>query len=163
MSDGGCSVTAPLGCECVEWLFYLADRAERIIICSARAPSRQCRIVTLHAGDDVHVSRVQPPTTPCSVGWSQIAPPHEPMSRTGLLNKSLTTSLLPIEPPIHDPSPTAQPSPHPASSIAARIARATGSSPPAGNEALWRVWDVLFLKQIARGVAPALAQCVEDV
>lgn len=163
MSDGGCSVTAPLGCECVRMAVLPCRQSRAHYYISARAPSRQCRIVTLHAGDDVHVSRVQPPTTPCSVGWSQIAPPHEPMSRTGLLNKSLTTSLLPINPPIHDPSPTAQPSPHTASSIAARIARATGSSPPAGNEALWRVWDVLFLKQIARGVAPALAQCVEDV
>lgn len=95
MSDGGCSVTAPLGCDVMmtddkcEWLFYLACRErEHIAIYALRAPpSRQCRIVTLHAGDDVNVSRVQPPTTPCSVGWSQSAPPHEPMSRTGLLKK----------------------------------------------------------------------------
>jgi len=164
----GCSVTAPLGCdlrcECDVGPCLLAERAKSIVIYrSARTGRRQCSIVTLHAGNDVLVSRVQPPTTPCSVGWSQIAPPHEPMSRTGLLKKRLSTSLLPIKVPIHCPSPTAQPSPPTASSIAARIARATGPFRPAGNEAPRRVADVLFLKQIARGVAPAFAQCVEDV
>ena len=146
--------------------FYcLAERAHcsTSYICPAHTPSRQCRIVTLHAGDDVHVSRVQPPTTPCSVGWSQIAPPHEPMSRTGLLKKGLSTSLLPIKVAIRYPSPTTQPSPPAASSIAARIARATGPFRPGGNEAPRRVADVLSLKRIARGVAPAFAQCVEDV
>jgi hypothetical protein len=70
------------------------------------------------------------------------------MSRTG---QSLTTSLLPIKLPIHARSLTAQPSPPAASNIAACIARATGSLRPLGNEALWRVADVLLLKQIARG------------
>jgi len=160
----GCSVTAPLGCGT---LLACRERAKSIVIYrSARTGRRQCSIVTLHAGNDVHVSRVQPPTTPCSVGWSQIAPPHEPMSRTGLLKKRLSSSLLPIKVPIHCPPPTAQPSPPTASSIAARIARATGSPwsfRPGGNEAPRRVADVLFLKHIARGVAPAFAQCVEDV
>ena len=59
VSDGGCSVTAPLGCDVMmtddkcEWLlFYLACRErEHIAIYALRAPpSRQCRIVTLHAG-----------------------------------------------------------------------------------------------------------------
>lgn len=163
----GCSVTAPLGWPAMRvwcWTLRCRERAKSVVIyLSARTGRRPCSIVTLHAGDDVHVSRVQPPTTPCSVGWSQIAPPHEPMSRTGLLKKRLSTSRLPIKVPIHYPSPTAQPSPPTASSIAARFVRATGSFRPGGNEAPRRVAEVLFLKRIARGVAPAFAQCVEDV
>lgn len=154
-----------MACDASVMLDLALQRASDSIVIyrSARTGRRQCSIVTLHAGNDVHVSRVQPPTTPCSVGWSQIAPPHEPMSRTGLLKKRLSTSLLPIKVAIHYPSPTTQPSPPAASSIAARIARATGPFRPGGNEAPRRVSDVLFLKPIARGVAPAFAQCVEDV
>lgn len=88
------------------------------------------------------------------------------MSRTGLASERLSTQPVAYHSRYTLPNTYRTAKPTTAPNIAARIVRATGSPwsfRPGGNEASRRAPDVLFLKQIARGVAPAFALCVEDV